>query len=671
MGYLPFVDGLRAVAILAVVIYHAMPGALPGGFAGVDVFFVISGFLITRFIVSEIDDGSFSLGKFFVRRARRLLPAALVCFLIVTVLSAFVLLPDAFWYFGRSLLGAVLMFANFFFYNTGGYFTAPDLEKPLLHTWSLAVEDQFYVTWPLLLMLAAPRLSRRALIALALAALAASLAFAEYKVRTDAEYAFFLLPTRAWELLLGCVVALGFAPRNLTPTTANALAGAGLVAILASFVLLSPRAHFPGLGALPACLGTAMIIAASLNRENAVRAALSIGPMVFIGLLSYSLYLWHWPLIALSSYHLERALSVSDAIGVVAVSFGVAYLSWRYVERPFRASPEHGGAAALRAPMLSAADKRFVVGALTGVALCVGAAGGLKIFKGLPQRYDSTARMLLQQMVTGNPLRSACDDHQNIFRNDTICNFGRKKAPGASYEVALFGDSMADHWGPLVAKYAEENNLAGRQVTNGGCGLLFGVEIPAWPLAKLKECSAYQTEAEKFLAANPGLKVAVISGFWEKWLGRLEDPAQRVDVPVNRVSDADGDPTPKFTAAMDSTLKAFTDRGVKVVLIGQIPIYSPLPVRCIVKAAQAGLPGDTCGMSRDSAFAQLKRSDEALKRAASRHPGVSVSLPSDYMCQETRCSPFLDGRFLYKNDGHVNQAGAETLRKYVTFPSLP
>lgn len=115
MGYLPFVDGLRAVAILAVVIYHAMPGALPGGFAGVDVFFVISGFLITRFIVSEIDDGSFSLGKFFVRRARRLLPAALVCFLIVTVLSAFVLLPDAFWYFGRSLLGAVLMFANFFF----------------------------------------------------------------------------------------------------------------------------------------------------------------------------------------------------------------------------------------------------------------------------------------------------------------------------------------------------------------------------------------------------------------------------------------------------------------------------------------------------------------------------------------------------------------------------
>ena len=169
MTYLPFVDGLRAVAILAVVAYHALPWTLPGGFAGVDVFFVISGFLITRSIAAEMADGSFSVPTFFVRRARRLLPAALVCFFAVAILAGFILLPDAYLYFGRSLLSAILMYANIFFYKTGGYFSAPSLEKPLLHTWSLSVEDQFYLTWPLLLMVLLPRLSRGVLIALAVA----------------------------------------------------------------------------------------------------------------------------------------------------------------------------------------------------------------------------------------------------------------------------------------------------------------------------------------------------------------------------------------------------------------------------------------------------------------------------------------------------------------------
>ena len=151
MIYLPFVDGLRAVAIIAVVLFHAFPALVPGGFAGVDVFFVISGFLITRFIAAEMHAGTFSFSQFYIRRARRLLPAAVVCLLCISALAGFVLLPDAYHYFGRSLLASILMYANIFFYTTGGYFSAPALEKPLLHIWSLAVEDQFYLTWPLML----------------------------------------------------------------------------------------------------------------------------------------------------------------------------------------------------------------------------------------------------------------------------------------------------------------------------------------------------------------------------------------------------------------------------------------------------------------------------------------------------------------------------------------
>ena len=208
MVYLPFVDGLRALAIIAVVAYHAFPGVITGGFAGVDVFFVISGFLITSLVVTEISDGTFSLYRFFVRRARRLLPAAFACVVVVTLLSAFILLPDAFWYYGRSLLAFIGFFSNIFFYLTGGYFSAPALEKPLLHTWSLAVEDQFYLTWPLILMLISPFLSKRTILGLVLLSLGASLWFAEAKVAVDHEFAFFVLPTRAWELLTGAALAL-------------------------------------------------------------------------------------------------------------------------------------------------------------------------------------------------------------------------------------------------------------------------------------------------------------------------------------------------------------------------------------------------------------------------------------------------------------------------------
>ncbi len=553
MVYLPFVDGLRAIAIIAVVVYHALPWALPGGFAGVDVFFVISGFLITRFIVAEMTDGTFSLTRFFVRRARRLLPAAIACFLIVSVLAGFVLLPDAYWYFGRSLLSSVLMYANIFFYNTGGYFTAPALEKPLLHTWSLAVEDQFYLTWPLILLAMIPRWPRAYCIVACCIMLFASLAFAEFKIINDPEYAFFLLPTRAWELLIGAALALAAPGLVFSRWTAQALAELGAVAVLASFALLTPASHFPGLGALAACLGTAAIIAGGLSSpENFVARALSVRAVVFVGLISYSLYLWHWPLIALTSYSFERPLTALEAAVVVAVSFVLAVVSWRFVEMPFRKthSAHPQSAHPQSAPAITgmpAADRQFVLRAVggVGVALCVAMA--LKLWKGVPERYAADVRTVLEQMVSGNPLRSRCDDHHNIFKNDDICNFGRRKAEAESYEVALFGDSMADHWSPLVAKFASEMNLAGRQVTNGGCGLLFGTEIPAWPLAKARECATYQAEAEKFVAINKGMKIAVISGFWEKWLGRLEHPEQRLDVPVaTSQAEAKGQLAPTF-----------------------------------------------------------------------------------------------------------------------------
>lgn len=424
MVYLPFVDGLRALAIIAVVAYHAFPGVMTGGFSGVDVFFVISGFLITSLVASEISNGSFSLYHFFVRRARRLLPAAFVCVVVVTALASFILLPDALWYYGRSLLSFVGLYANFFFYWTGGYFSTPALEKPLLHTWSLSVEDQFYLTWPLFLMLATPFLSRRIIIGIVVIAIAASLWMAEAKVAVDQEYAFFMLPARAWELLSGAALAL-VAPRiKLGRAAGEALSIAGFMAVLGSFLLLSSSSDFPGLNAVPPCFGTVAIIAGCISQNVSLRQMLSSRPLVFIGLISYSLYLWHWPLLALASYRLERPLEAGEASVIVLISLIAAAVSWRWVEKPFRVSHRPAEDATR-----DRSDLKFLTAAVSCVLFMLTAAGTIKGMKGFPERFAPDTRRILSQLVAGNPTRMACDQFENVFANDEICNFGKRRAP--------------------------------------------------------------------------------------------------------------------------------------------------------------------------------------------------------------------------------------------------
>ncbi|HMN36965.1 MAG TPA: acyltransferase family protein [Hyphomicrobium sp.] len=657
-SYFPFIDGLRALAIIGVVIYHAMPQAMPGGFSGVDVFFVVSGFLITRLILEERRAGAFSFKQFYIRRARRLLPAAVFCFCCVAAISAFVLLPDAYWYLGRSLLASALMYANVFFYNTGGYFSAPAIEKPLLHTWSLAVEDQFYLTWPLILMFLT-RIGPSGALRVVLALAVVSLAYCEFTLARNSEAAFFLLPSRAWELLVGATIALRAPRRPLVSEWANAVTVAGVAAILASFWLLRGDGHFPGLGAVPACVGTAAIITANLEQPTLVARFLATRPLVFGGKISYSFYLWHWPLISLLSYRLERPLYAHEAAAVVGLAFVISVASWRFVERPFRVPRERGLSAHAGRP-----DARFALQSVAAVLAIVAIAVALKVGRGFPQRYDAQVQTAMKQMVSGNPIRGACDNYENIFRNDDVCSIGRKRRPGQSYEVALFGDSMADHWTPMVAKYATEQNLTFRQVTNGGCGLFFGIAIPARPAAKANECSHYQQEAKKFIGANPGLKVAVLSGYWEKWLSRIEFPEHAQDFAPPNVQR-----TPKFDAVLKQTLDVFTSKGIRVVLIGQIPVYGMLPVRCVVSRIEHKEDAASCGLTRQAAAAQMHLSNAALERAASENPMVTVSLPAHYMCQEKMCSPVMGGTLLYKNASHVNRYGAVALRRFVEFPN--
>jgi peptidoglycan/LPS O-acetylase OafA/YrhL len=345
--YRPDIDGLRAVAVLAVLAFHVGSNHIPGGFIGVDVFFVISGYLISAIVFSEIAASRFSVLAFYERRVRRIFPALFAMLIVFSAMAYFLLLPTEFVDYSKSLLSAITSSSNFFFWRSAGYFDFPT-SHPLLHTWSLAVEEQFYIFFPLFLVIVRrliPGQLRRAVIVLFFASLLTSVVTVHY----SPDAAFYLPTTRAWELLLGTLLSLGIFPRIHSLALRNLSTLAGMALILYPAFRYSELTAFPGLAALPPCFGSALIIAAGESGSSLVGRALAWRPIAFIGLISYSLYLWQWPVVVLHSLGLSfnpqpllPALLAPyrfDKFFEIALSFLLAILSWRFVEQPFRKGP--------------------------------------------------------------------------------------------------------------------------------------------------------------------------------------------------------------------------------------------------------------------------------------------------------------------------------------------
>ncbi len=333
------IDGLRAVAILPVMLYHARVAGFGGGFVGVDVFFVISGYLITTLIVRDLAEGRFSLVQFWLRRARRILPAVTVMMAAGLAIGWFVLLPDDYRAAARSAFHQSLFISNYYFWRKTGYFFASADTMPFLHTWSLSVEEQFYVAYPLLLLVVtrAARPHRTAILSVLLLL---SLGLSLWRLGVSPEEAFYLAHLRAWELLVGAVTASivfdagsRWSPR---PILREAASAAGLVAILCSVSLIDRNTPFPGLAALAPCVGAALVIWGNGYGPTVVGRVLGCRPLVAIGAISYSLYLWHWPLLVFANYSSIDGRSTPFLLGVLLASGGVAWVSYRWVETPIR-----------------------------------------------------------------------------------------------------------------------------------------------------------------------------------------------------------------------------------------------------------------------------------------------------------------------------------------------
>ncbi|MFZ4603727.1 MAG: acyltransferase family protein [Caulobacterales bacterium] len=377
----PEIDALRGYAILAVLLFHADIPFFSGGFVGVDVFFVISGFLITRLILTDLSTRSFSFGQFFLRRARRLAPALLATVALTFIASAVLLSPQRLERMAASAIYAIGFVSNIGFWSERGYFDTEAELKPLLHTWSLAVEEQFYLFWPLLLLLA-ERLRRsvnKAAVTPAVLITAAVLSFASclWMMQKDIDAAFFLTPFRVFEFALGGLVVFLDRGVRLGGALKELVATAGLALIAWSCLTYGPGLPFPGLAALPPCLGAAFALWAGWPKF--LGPVFYSRPMRWLGIISYSLYLVHWPIISLAKYYLAAPLDLFAQLALIAASIAAAFILWRFVERPFRARTS----APVQTPPLRFSIITVTLGCIVGLSASLAIAG-----RGWTWRYD-------------------------------------------------------------------------------------------------------------------------------------------------------------------------------------------------------------------------------------------------------------------------------------------
>lgn len=464
LSYRPEIDGLRALAVLSVVLFHAKLKC-PGGYVGVDVFFVISGFLITSVILRDLHHGKFSLAHFWERRIRRILPALSVMIVACLVVGGLLLLPSDFERLGQSAIAQALLAANIFFWRddvgSGGYFSPLSEERPLLHTWSLSVEEQFYVLFPLGLMWAfrfKPLREPRVISWLLFVGIVLGLILSTYGVSANRDATFYLLPTRAWELMCGAWLAsLSVSRMPKREVTRELASWLGLAGIVLPFWLYSDATPFPGIAAVPPCIGTCLVIWSNGGGESrkltSLGRLLSVKPLVFVGLISYSLYLWHWPVLVFGEYwSLENWAPWYERIGWVLLSGLLAYLSWCYIETPFRQ----------RKVMETRQQAfRFAAG-ITLLSLTVGAA--VVTSGGFPER-------LPEAVVENDEARE--DNRSTTVRNVTlrdvqrgrVLNLARAKSPNAP-KILLWGDSHAKHTIPALTAFCKEVGASGHAVVH-------------------------------------------------------------------------------------------------------------------------------------------------------------------------------------------------------------
>lgn len=650
MKYRREIDGLRAIAVLAVIFFHAGWAGFSGGYIGVDIFFVISGYLITSILLAELEEGKFSITRFYERRARRILPALSVV-LLVTSIAAFMLMPPALLQdYARSLISVASFCSNVFFYWSSGYFSTASDEKPLLHTWSLAVEEQFYLLFPLLLAWCW-FLRRRGLAWLMLGLMIISLLGSELLLRMqEIDANFYLIFSRAWELLAGAMLALARPEQwRVSAALRPWLALSGMLLIVAAILGLNHSTPFPGLYALIPVLGACLIIAFA-DANQAVGKLLASRAMVGIGLISYSLYLWHQPLFAflrLKHVHTPHPLLFALAI-ILAVL--LAALSYRWVEQPFRDRKRY--------------DRRRIF-QLSAIALAGIIGVGILGLNGQPQRF---AQAELMTSIEPSPMREQCHTSgTDYLKPAQACTYFGKEV-----QWATFGDS---HTVELAYALAQRLQAQGKgQDINTQPGLLH-LSFSGCPPALLFEarqpgCSAWIRESLQYLEQHAEIQHVLLGFSYTRFLfGEMEEGSQQPsDIsPANKFSPTYGGQSASalrelYWQSLHTIISRLQAAGKQVHLLYPIPEL-PADISKLVTPFSVLQHTEIAPLEQVStrALYQARHAFILAKLDSLSGPALHPLKTADILCAHDHCPAVMDGQSLYFDDNHLSVAGAQRL----------
>jgi len=610
--YRPDIDGLRALAVVSVVAYHNFPKTAHGGFTGVDIFFVISGFLITSHIAEGLDRESFSFADFYGRRVRRIFPALLAVLAVCLLAGSLILDPSEYRSLGLHSAAGAGFLSNFQLWSEAGYFDEGAEFKPLLHLWSLAVEEQFYICWPILLWLGARAFAGRGWWTAAILAIA-SFALNLYLASVDPVADFYFVFARIWELLIGAVLALVPWEAPAGGRLKQALPILGLALIVAGLEGIYNTQSFPGWRALAPTLGAALVIAG--GPRAFVNARLFSGRwLVAIGRISYPLYLWHWPLIAFARIWTGGEVGPPARWALIALAVVLSQLTYVYVERPIRFGERRGRNAALAA---------LAMAGVAAVGITAYARGGLLFPNGSLVKIVNAGDIgspeyARAEEAASRPCFAALfPPFQHGVVGALVC---RQTIEGEPPEIAFIGDSHADHLFPGVAAA-----LPGRNI-----GVYFASAMPSLdgPLF----ASVFRA-----VAAEPRVKTVVLAAFWSDRVRRLPPGAD-------------------FQAEMRDLIGFLGASGKTVYVIDDVPSFAFRPSRCKY-SGRAGVAA-LCDEAIGAFDQQLSTFAPRLKAATAAVPGARFVDLGRGLCAATRCSMAADGKVLYRDGNHLNINGS-------------
>ncbi|MGN8062820.1 acyltransferase family protein [Ralstonia sp. 22111] len=635
-AYRPDIDGLRAIAVIAVLLFHAFPSLLPGGFVGVDVFFVISGYLISTIIFRSLSADSFSFAEFYAKRVKRIFPALIIVLVTTYVLGWLTLFPDEFQRLGRQILAGALFAQNFQLWHEAGYFNSLSESMPLLHLWSLSVEEQFYLAFPLIAWACLRARLNQGLVTGLL--WAGSLAMCLYlsDLEQYSVQAFYLPHTRAWEILTGALIAycqvsyvrpLSQIPKALRSTFVVLAPAIGIALIVYAALMLDKHTPFPSWRAFLPVFGAGLLIASG-HGSPVNRFILSWRPLVWVGLISYPLYLWHWPLLSFARILESGTPPVWLRAVALAISLGLAWATYLFAERPARAAR-----AIPRLPV-----------ALAMVVACIGLMGAItEAMRGIEFRAAAAD-------AAGNrfdyPYKHSCRPLMGTTFREDWCNADTLSA--GMPETVMIGDSFANAASTIVRAFDEAEGMRNSdfaQFGRGECPMLHGYG-PEY-------CQQVTAAAEKYIAETPSVHTVILASNWPAYYSEKDYHGLRPKQTHQEFMDA-------FTA----TVEHYQRLGKHVAVFLATP-QDTNPRSCVARRFELRdwTPPPNCNYPIANAL--RGDSDYRLKiipYLASR--GVPVFDPFRIMCEAESCRVSVDRAVLYSDSGHISERGGRYLAQH-------